>query len=55
MLVDGGAFNRGGVQLEERAALIVEEASFIAWYLTPMVVYYSCAIEGAIGSEGTHI
>jgi hypothetical protein len=31
MLVDGGTFTRGGAQLEERGALIVEEASFISW------------------------
>jgi hypothetical protein len=48
-----GAFARGeGRNLERRGAHLVEEALPIAWRLTPIVVAYSCAIEGAIMSEG---
>ena len=48
-----GALARGERHnLERRGTHLVEEALPIAWKLTPFVVAYSCAIEGAIVSEG---
>ena len=55
MLVEAGAFTRGGAQLEERGALIVEEASFTCWRITHYVVACSRAIEGVFMSEGASI
>jgi hypothetical protein len=55
MLVEEGAFTRGGAQSCEEGALLVEEASSIGWRITHMVEACSRAIEGAFMSEGASI
>jgi hypothetical protein len=52
MLVEEGAFTRGGAQSCEEGALLVEEASSIGWRITHMVEAFSRDIEGAFMSEG---